>query len=357
MSQAIASWVDFKEVKARVSIVQVLERYGAIQTLAKSGNGDRLSGACPIHGGSNKTHFRVSVSKNCWNCFGKCQCGGNVIDFVARKEGIPFREAALLLKDWFLDREDSSSASETAPRDASCHLGLDRLNPIIQKSNESAPDDASESEGAKENAPLSFELSSLDPSHPYLRERGLSEETIAAFGLGHCSKGLLRGYVAIPIHTAEGALVAYAGRLAEAKGKTKKAKYKLPKGFRKSLELFNCHRAAACQQVSPLVVVEGFFDAMRLHQAGYHRVVAIMGSSLSERQEESICALCKDDRRVILFFDNDEAGKAGQSEALRRLATRLFVRAIGLRDGIAQPEEVEPEELRSLLPFPERKTP
>ena len=85
MTQANASWVDFKEIKGRVSIVQILERYGALASLCKNGNGDRLSGACPIHGGTNKTHFRVSVSKNCWNCFGKCQCGGNVIDFVAKK--------------------------------------------------------------------------------------------------------------------------------------------------------------------------------------------------------------------------------------------------------------------------------
>ena len=70
MTQTKASWVDFKEVKAGVSMVQILERYGALDTLQKSPNSDRLSGVCPIHGGTNKTHFRVSVSKNCWNCEG-----------------------------------------------------------------------------------------------------------------------------------------------------------------------------------------------------------------------------------------------------------------------------------------------
>jgi hypothetical protein len=39
--------------------------------------------------------------KNCWNCFGKCKRGGNVIDFVSLKEGIGFREAALRIQEWF----------------------------------------------------------------------------------------------------------------------------------------------------------------------------------------------------------------------------------------------------------------
>ena len=101
MTHAKAEWVDFKDIKGRVSIVQILERYGDLPSLSKSGNGDRLSGACPIHGGTNKTHFRASISKNCWNCFGKCQCGGNIIDFVSKKENVSFRDAALLICKWF----------------------------------------------------------------------------------------------------------------------------------------------------------------------------------------------------------------------------------------------------------------
>src|SRR5438067_6763890 len=103
MSQAHSAWVDFKEIKSKVSILQVLGRYGVLETLARKGNSDRFSGPCPIHGGTNKTHFRVSISKNCWNCFGSCHSGGNIIDFVSKKEGIPFRDAALLIQRWFID--------------------------------------------------------------------------------------------------------------------------------------------------------------------------------------------------------------------------------------------------------------
>ena len=75
------NWVDFKEVKEKVSIKDVLARYGLLSGLKEKG--DSLTGACPIHQGSNKTQFKVSISKNCFNCFGDCGSGGNVLDFVS----------------------------------------------------------------------------------------------------------------------------------------------------------------------------------------------------------------------------------------------------------------------------------
>jgi DNA primase len=350
MSHAKTAWVDFKEIKARASIVQILERYGALASLSKSGNGDRLSGACPIHGGTNKTHFRVSVSKNCWNCFGKCQSGGNVIDFVAKKEDITFRDAALLVDEWFPGGPNREPDKPERPRfDTSQVKEVPRVDVVA------APPEP-ESEKAEEdqtpNKPLSFALTKLDATHPYLVERGLSSETIATFGLGFCSKGLLRGYTAIPIHNTQGELVAYAGRW-PGSPETGNGKYKLPEGFKKSIEIFNYHRAIASEHESPLVVVEGFFGAMSIYQAGYERVVAIMGSSLSQKQEEMLCRLCETpDERIILFLDGNAAGRKGQADALQRLSKRLYVRAIDLGNATTQPEHIPPEELRDILPFP-----
>lgn len=348
MTQAKALWVDFKDIKARVSIVQILERYGALASLTKSGNGDRLSGACPIHGGTNKTHFRVSVSKHCWNCFGKCQCGGNLIDFVAKKEGITFRDAALLIQKWF----DGQPAETPSEPDRSLFDTDEAENDRNVQVAEMPPErPAVESGDSDPNKPLSFELTKLDAAHPYLRERGLTEETIATFGVGFCGKGMLRGYVAIPIRDALGQVVAYAGRW-PGKPEQGTGKYKLPPGFRKNLELFNYHRAIASEDESPVVVVEGFFDVMKLHQAGYEKVVALMGSSLSKTQEEMLCRLCEVDERIILFFDGDEAGRKGQTDANARLSRRLYVRAIELEEG-QQPEHVPLDDLRHMLPFPD----
>jgi hypothetical protein len=117
------------------------------------------------------------------------------------------------------------------------------------------------------NKPLAFALTKLDADHPYFAERGLTADTIATFGLGFCNKGLLRGYAAIPIHNQAGDLIAYAGRW-PGTPEEGKGKYKLPEGFKKSLELFNFHRAMSEPEETPLVIVEGFFDCMRLWQRG-----------------------------------------------------------------------------------------
>jgi DNA primase len=85
--------VDFKAKKAAVSMRQVPEYFGFAESFKRTRNS--LSRPCPLHGGQNKTQFRVSLDKNCWNCFGTCNGGGNILDFVTRKEGCSLREAAL----------------------------------------------------------------------------------------------------------------------------------------------------------------------------------------------------------------------------------------------------------------------
>jgi DNA primase len=80
--------------------------------------------------------------------------------------------------------------------------------------------------------------------------------------------------VVIPIHNEGGDLVAYAGQSID----TSEPKYKLPAGFRKSLELYNLHRAK--QESNPaqrVVLVEGFFDCIKVSEAGYS-CVGLMGA-------------------------------------------------------------------------------
>ncbi len=326
-------------------MVQILERYGLLESLAKSGNGDRLSGACPIHGGTNKTHFRVSISKNCWNCFGKCG-GGNVIDFVSRKEEVPFRDAALLIQKWFIGEPDEMPAPAEKPRFDTSQV---EEKPRQRASLPVPSEPKNETDDDEPNKPLKFELTKLDPAHAYLRERGLTEETIATFGLGYCGKGLLRGYIAIPIHNSDGEVVAYAGRW-PGTPEAGKSKYKLPEGFKKSLEIFNLHRAMLSDQQTPLVIVEGFFDCMKIHQAGYERVVALMGSSLSPMQEAAILESSAEDERVIVFLVNDEAGQKAQNEIICRLARRIFLKSVFAEGEGKQPEYLSADEVRSLLP-------
>src|SRR5438309_8894491 len=103
-------------VSESVSIEQILEHYGLMDQLTRKG--DQLVGSCPIHKGSKKSRFHVSLGKNVFHCFGDCKSnatlhngGGNLIDFVRMMEGIEepddadqhkaARKAALLIQEWF----------------------------------------------------------------------------------------------------------------------------------------------------------------------------------------------------------------------------------------------------------------
>jgi DNA primase len=176
----------------------------------------------------------------------------------------------------------------------------------------------------------------------------LTRETLSTFGVGHCSHGRLRGWIAIPIHNANGKLVAYAARWP---GQPPQGipKYMLPRGFRKSLELFNVHRALAADQSQPLVVVEGFFGCMHVWQAGYRRVVSVMGSMLSQAQEELLVRTAGPGGKVTLLFDEDEAGRKGRGEAQTRLARSVEVSTLSFEAEGLQPDQLAPTKLLELL--------
>lgn len=321
-------FVGFDQLKRSISMQQVLERYGLLEKLRRSG--ESLSGVCPLHRGHNPTQFRVSLVKNCWICFGDCHGGGSIIDFVARMEGITVREAGLVLQDWF-----------NLPPGDGAQGGNGKVIPYPALQGEDCPS------VRLTNAPLRFSLGPLDGAHSYLTERGLTAETIATFGIGCCAHGSLRGWIAIPIHDAKGRLVAYAGRW-PGEPSEGTPKYRLPRGFRKSLELFNQHRAAEENPSEPLVVVEGFFGCMRVWEAGHRRVVSLMGSMLSAAQEERIVDMVGPGGQVLLLFDEDGAGRKGRAEAQERLNKRVTVNVIRLEDG-QQPDSIDPQELLRLI--------
>src|SRR5437016_5588777 len=73
--------VDFAQINRVVSLAMVLSRYGILNDLKPLGS--QLSGRCPIHDGSNPKQFVVHLTSNNWHCFGDCNRGGGMLDFVA----------------------------------------------------------------------------------------------------------------------------------------------------------------------------------------------------------------------------------------------------------------------------------
>jgi len=185
--------------------------------------------------------------------------------------------------------------------------------------------------------------------HPYLLDRGLEPTTIAEFGLGFCRTGSLAGRIVIPIHNAEGQLVAYAGRW-PGDPPDGIPKYKLPKGFRKSLELFNLDRAIAAAGDGPLVVVEGYFGCIHLWQAGIHRVVALMGSALSQFQEALIRRHMPVGDKILVLLDEDLSGRAGRADIVQRLGANYRVAVYQFEREGQQPDDLSAMQLELIRP-------
>ena len=319
------NWVEFAAVKAAVSLEMVFRLY-RVDGLRTTGPG-QSRGRCPIHRQGGDDAFHAHMTKNAFRCF-YCQAGGNVFDFVAAMERCSIRQAALLLQKRFDVRgaQDWSGA------------GSEKKKLVPEK--------------VEVNPPLRFRLQGVNPCHPYLAERGITSATAHYFGAGFfAGPGLMSGRIVIPIQDELGRTVAYGGRALDGQA----PRYKLPAGFRKSAVLFNLHRAAAsgCDEA---IVVEGFFDCMKVHQAGFASVIALMGITLSAQQE----ILLRDRFRcLVLLLDGDAAGQRGATAIAAQLSGACHLEVLKLPAG-AQPDQLSSREIHQLLgnrrPFREPKS-
>jgi DNA primase len=333
-------WVSFDEIKKTVSLQMVIEHY---RVPLRHAGPNTLRGKCPLPTHSSKQSaesFTATFTKGvggAWACQSQScikargRVGGNVLDFVAAMERCSVRDAAIKLQTWFL-----------VPAAGESH-GLARKEPhteiLVGKEDvisKTKGDEAGESES---NKPLSFTLQKIDCTHPYLKERGLTEETAHQFGVGiFPGKGSMQGRCVIPIHNRDGELVAYAGRAIDGS----EPRYKFPTGFHKSLELFNLHRV---KEDLSVVLVEGFFDCMKVTQAGFP-CVALMGSAMSKTQQTLIA---QNFASVVLMLDGDDAGRTAMDDIGNRLQSSLFrVITIELDLGM-QPDQLSHEQIHMEL--------
>jgi DNA primase len=361
-----STWVDFKELRTRLRFADVLRSHNVELKI----KGDRATGFCPLpghprHEGKRRTpSFSANLTRGLFNCFG-CHAHGNAIDFQCYMSGgdpqnpTQLRDAALHLQERFLiltgEKEQDRSAKLAAPKLADTPVESDGYGKAQQK-----PDEDS-ARPVIVNAPLDFTLKMLDAEHHYLKQRGLTSETVSYFGLGYCSRGLMQGRIVIPLHNPTGQLIGYAGRLVnDSLVDEEHPKYRFPGSrerdgvryeFQKSQFLFNGHRIAA--PVDDLIVVEGFMSVFWLVQNGYPNVVAMMGSTCSAEQAALIRNLVTDGGHVWAFTDGDQAGSRCAQDLLVQIATDRSVRWAKL-DASSQPTDCSALILRSILPHPIR---
>jgi len=340
-------WIDFKTLRANLDFEQVLRHY----RVEIKRTGKQHHGYCPLpnhNGKRNSPSFSANLERGVFQCFG-CGGQGNVLEFAALMErvdprdGSAFRQLAIQLQERFCSNlGQTENVAEAVVKEK-------RLSQVTE-SKTSLP--------VLINAPLNFELKDLDKHHSYALDRGFNAETIAHFGLGYCSRGMLKGRLAIPLHDQQGRLIGYAGRLVNDAAETAdNPRYRLPgkrerEGktfeFRKTRFLYNGFRIKA--PVDNLIVVEGFTSAWWLHQNGYGEVVATMGADCSEKQAELIISLIKPDGCAWLVPDGDPAGERLAQSLFFQLSIHRFVRLVKLEND-SQPTDMSLEEIKTSFPW------
>jgi DNA primase len=313
---------DFRTIKQRIGIDPVLRRYGA---KLRPGGPHTLCGPCPLPthtSRQSRQSFAVNLARQVWSCHSaSCiaarggRLGGDVIDLVAIMERCSLREAGIRLQDWF---GGSVPPAHPVP-----------LRPVVVES------------AAQPNRPLGFALQGIDTRHPYLTQRGISPATAQWFGVGmYQGAGFLAGRCVIPIRDENSRLVAYVGRAVNGE----QPKYRFPAGFRKSQVLFNLDRAMQTDGHN-VIVVEGFFDALKVYQAGHPAVVALMGSSFSQRQSE---LLLSHFASVTLLLDGDQPGRRAAEVMAELLKPKVRVHKVELPNRM-QPDQLSSAEINFLI--------
>ena len=335
---------DVKErVREAVDIVDVVGSYISLRRQGKA-----MAGLCPWHEDSRPS-LQVNLERQTYRCW-VCDVGGDVFSFVMRMEKVEFREALEQLAD--RAGIDLPRGRGGLPTDEKAALrtvlawAADRFCGCLRSTPEAAP------------------------ARDYLRERGLSPDTIDRYQLGFAPQawdwllrqaaaagigrddlvkaGLaierddrsghydrFRGRVIFPIRDPQGRCVAFGGRVLPG-DRPDSAKYiNSPETplFSKSSTLYGLDTAReAMAQSRRAIVVEGYTDCLAARQAGIGDVVAVLGTALGERHAKLLRRYAD---RIILVLDGDDAGRRRANEVLEvLLAEPIDVRIARMPSGV-----------------------
>ena len=226
----MANYVNFQEIKAKVTMEQVLQLLG-VAHLRPHGAG--LRGQCPVCKEGGDRVFVVTPAKNSFYCFSEKK-GGDIIELAARFYRIPHKDAAQRIARQF-GLANGTADPEAAPE-------------TVRAQDESRPS------GFDAKA----YQASLDPAHAALKSSGIPEQTIRDFEGGYCSRGLHRGRLVLPVCDAAGTVLAFMGLALNGE----QPDVQFPKGFEPP-HFFNQQRVGKGQ----LYLVQSPRDVLRAWEA------------------------------------------------------------------------------------------
>lgn len=325
-----------EDIRQRIGLA---ERVGRDVRLIRRGH--EYSGLCPFH--NEKTpSFTVNEQKGFFHCFG-CGAHGSLFDFVMRIDNIGFAEAvARLAADAGLTLPDETpQEKEQARRRQTLHEAMEAAAQLFEKALRTpAGADALaylRRRGLDEGLLRRFRLGYAADARHALKTRltgdGVDEATLVEAGLvivsdrpGGGTYDRFRGRVMFPIRDRRGRVVGFGGRVI-AGGEPKYLNSPETPLFQKGRLLYNLDQVASRRLAGALLVVEGYMDVIGLTRAGYDRVVAPLGTALTEDQLRVLWALTPE---PVLCFDPDAAGHRAALRAAER-ALPVIRAGFGLR--------------------------
>ncbi len=304
-------------IRDRADLVEVVSQ---VVTLKRKGN--TWLGLCPFH--QEKTpSFNVVPHKGIYHCFG-CGEGGDVFRFVMKTRGLSFMEAVkevgaicgIQVEERQLSPDEQRRQKAQATLYDVCEQACSFFQSVLLTRPEGAPArEYLERRGMTaetiQRFRLGFAPDSWDALLDHLHRRGIPPEMAVSAGIakarerGKGAYALFRGRVIVPIQDARGRVVAFGGRILEGDG-PKYVNSSESEIYQKSKTLFALPQARnAIQRKGRVLVVEGYFDVLSLHQAGFEEAVAACGTSLTA---EHLGVLSRLSTRAIALFDSDAAG-------------------------------------------------
>jgi len=330
-----------QKIKDRLNIVDVVSTYVELHKAGKN-----YKGKSPFT--NEKTpSFYVSPDRGMYYCFSSSQ-GGDVFTFVQVMEGVDFKGALKILAE--------KAGVELVPEDPQKRTQRDQQYNVL------------------EEATKFFEKKLLEKSEAleYLRKRGVVGETRAKWRIGYAPgppdhgwrelksyleeknftkddlvrAGLIKGQdtgkepydvfrdrIMFPIFDASGRVVAYSGRVLHPDSDAPKyVNSPETELFVKSDILYGYDRAKdGIRKLNFSLIVEGQFDVVLAHQAGYSNTVAVSGTALTAHHVELLQRLSN---RVVLALDDDRAGVGAVKRAADLMLTRgMDVKVAKLKEG------------------------
>lgn len=335
------------ELVARADIVELI---GSRVPLKK--HGKEFKACCPFHDEKSPS-FTVVPDKQFYHCFG-CGAHGTALGFLMEHDHLSFVEAVEDLATRVgleVPREENPSARTSTPTDG-LFAALEKAAELYRR-----------------------ELNTSERAKDYFKARGLTADTAARFGLGFApdawdsvlrqfgtsdaermnllQTGLIiererrpgmnaapghydrfRDRVMFPIRDARGRTIGFGGRVLD-KGEPKYMNSPETELFHKGRELYGLYEARqASRTLTRLLVVEGYMDVVRLHQAGITYAVATLGTATTSDHLSRVFRICNE---LIFCFDGDRAGRAAAWRALENSLSQIRagrqIRFLFLPDG------------------------